>query len=252
MDFRAVLLDETRAFGELIRTADPAEPVPTCPGWMFKQLFRHVGRGNRWAAQIIAERLSGPPDPRQVPNGKPPDDMDAAIEWLHASARLVLRAAEAVGPGRRVWTFVGPRPPGWWVRRRVHEATVHRADAALALGADYSLPAELAADAISEFIELMAVQAKMQSPPLEHGQTLHLHATEPALGCVGEWTITSARYGLDWSHDHDKGDVALRGPATDVLLALTRRRTAADLGLEVYGDTAVWDRWLAGTPFAMP
>ncbi len=39
-----------------IRTADPATPVPTCPDWTLKQLFRHVGRGNRWAAQIVADR----------------------------------------------------------------------------------------------------------------------------------------------------------------------------------------------------
>ena len=56
VDFRAALLDQTRAFGELIRSADPSTPVPTCPDWTLKQLFRHVGRGNRWAAQIIADR----------------------------------------------------------------------------------------------------------------------------------------------------------------------------------------------------
>ena len=56
MDFRAALLDQTRDFGELIRSADPSTPVPTCPDWTLKQLFRHVGRGNRWAAQIIADR----------------------------------------------------------------------------------------------------------------------------------------------------------------------------------------------------
>jgi hypothetical protein len=41
----------------------------------------------------------------------------------------------------------------------------------------------------------------------------------------------------------------LRGPATDLLLALTRRRTAADLGVDILGDAGVWDRWLARTDF---
>jgi hypothetical protein len=52
-----------------------------------------------------------------------------------------------------------------------------------------------------------------------------------------------------WSHDHGKGDVALRGPAKDLLLAIVRRRTAAELGVEVFGDIAVWDSWLDHTPF---
>ena len=37
---------------------------------------------------------------------------------------------------------------------------MHRADAALALGVDYDPAPELAADGISEWVELMTVQAK--------------------------------------------------------------------------------------------
>ena len=89
MDFRAALIEETQAFGNVIRGADPSTPVPTCPGWTFSQLFKHVGRGNRWCAQIIADRMHEPLDPRQVRDGKPPEDLDAAIRWL-----------DAVPPGR--------------------------------------------------------------------------------------------------------------------------------------------------------
>ncbi|HYR14718.1 MAG TPA: maleylpyruvate isomerase family mycothiol-dependent enzyme, partial [Mycobacterium sp.] len=177
MDFRAALLDQTRDFGELIRSADPTTPVPTCPDWTLRQLLRHVGRGNRWAAQIIADRRTEPLDPRDVRDGKPPDDPDAAIDWLNSGAQLVIDAVDRVGPDTRVWTFIGARPCGWWIRRRLHEATVHRADAGLAVGVDYDLSPELAADGISEWVELMTVQAKPQAPPLPRGQTLHLHAT---------------------------------------------------------------------------
>ncbi len=249
MDFRAALLDQTRDFGELIRSADQSTPVPTCPGWTLKQLFRHVGRGNRWAAQIIADRRAQPLDPRDVREGKPPDDPDAAIDWLNSGAQCVIDAVDRVGPETRVWTFLGARPCGWWIRRRLHEATVHRADAALALGVTFELPPALAADAISEWIELMTVQAKPQSPLLERGRTLHLHATDDGLGPTGEWTIVNDDDGVGWSHEHGKGDVALRGPANDLLLAIVRRRTAAEVGIEIFGDTAVWDGWLEHTPF---
>src|SRR5690606_31895826 len=132
VDFRAALLEQTRAFGDLIRPADPATPVPTCGEWTLKQLYRHVGRGNRWAAQIISERRNQPLDPREVRDGKPPDDHDAAIEWFQRGAQMVIDAVDHVGADARVWTFIGPRPAGWWIRRRVHETAVHRADAALA------------------------------------------------------------------------------------------------------------------------
>ncbi len=249
MDTRASLVEETAAFGDLIRTADPAAPVPTCPDWTIRQLFRHVGRGNRWAAQIVADRRDEALDPREVRDGKPPDDIDAAIDWLNAGVRLILDSVDAVGADTDVWTFIGPRPAQWWIRRRLHEATVHRADAAIAVGAEYRLTPELAADGIDEWLERIAVEVSAESSPLDAGQTLHLHATDGGLDAAGEWTITGTGDGIAWSHEHGKGDAALRGSAKDLLLAVVRRQTAAGGGLEVFGDTAVWDGWLDRTPF---
>ncbi|MHA0285194.1 maleylpyruvate isomerase family mycothiol-dependent enzyme [Mycobacterium sp. C3-094] len=248
MDFRAALLEQTRAFGDLIRTADPATPVPTCGDWTLTQLFRHVGRGNRWAAQIILERRNQELDPRDVRDGKPPDDPDAAADWLMAGAELISNAIDRVGAETRVWTFIGPRPAGWWIRRRLHEATVHRADAALALGVPFELSPDLAADALSEWIDRVSVDRR-HPPALDRGQSIHLHATDPELGPTGEWMIVHDEEGVWWSHDHGKGSVALRGPAKDLLLAAVRRVSAADAGLEVHGDTAVWEKWLDRTPY---
>ncbi|WNG93252.1 maleylpyruvate isomerase family mycothiol-dependent enzyme [Mycobacterium sp. ITM-2016-00318] len=249
MDMRAALIEETAALGELIRDADPATPVPTCPDWTLRQLFRHVGRGNRWAAQIVADRRDTPLDPREVRDGKPPDDPDAAVDWLNAGAQLILDSVDDVGADTYVWTFIGPRPAQWWIRRRVHEATVHRADAAISLGTDFELAPDVAADAIDEWFERIAVEAGAESSPLDAGRTLHLHATDDGLGGAGEWTLTGTGEGIVWSHEHGKGDAALRGRAKDLLLAVVRRQTAADGGLEVFGDTAVWDGWLNRTPF---
>jgi uncharacterized protein (TIGR03083 family) len=249
MDVRDALIEETAAFGELIRDADPATPVPTCPEWTLQQLFRHVGRGNRWAAQIVADRRDTALNPREVRDGKPPDDKNAAIDWLNAGAALILDSVDDVGADTEVWTFIGPRPAQWWIRRRLHEATVHKADAAIALGIDVELAPEVAADGIDEWLERVAVETNAESTPLDAGRTLHLHATDDALGAAGEWTITGTGDGIAWSHEHGKGDVALRGGAKDLLLAVVRRTSAADGGIEVFGDTAVWDGWLDRTPF---
>jgi uncharacterized protein (TIGR03083 family) len=249
VDFRTALIEETKALGEIIRAADPSTPVPTCPGWTLNQVLKHVGRGNRWAAQIIANRMLEPLDPREVRNGKPPEDPDAAIDWLNDGVQLLFGAVDHVGAEARVWTFTGPKPAGWWIRRRLHEATVHRADAVLALGDDFTIDPELAADGVSEWININTAQADPHAPPLTRGLALHLHATDDGLGPTGEWTITNDEDGLNWSHDHTKGEAAVRGTVTNLLLAVTRRKTSAEAGLEVFGDAAVWDGWLSRTPF---
>jgi uncharacterized protein (TIGR03083 family) len=251
VDYAAALLDENRAFGEVIRGGDPSTPVPTCPGWNLSQLFRHVGRGDRWAAQIVADRLDHFLDPRAVEGGKPPPDPDEAIAWLHGGARRLIEAVEEAGLDRPVWTFLGSRPAYWWVRRRLHEATVHRADAALALDVDYSLAPELAADGISEWLERVVSQAGHDdaAAPLEDGSRVHLHAADPGLGAAGEWTIRADGGRITWSHDHDKGAVALRGSAVQLLLAILRRVPVADTDIAVFGDPAVWQNWLDQTPF---
>jgi uncharacterized protein (TIGR03083 family) len=251
VDYAAALLEQNRAFGELIRSGDPSTPVPTCPGWSLSQLFRHVGRGDRWAAQIVADRVDHYLDPRTVEGGKPPPDPDEAISWLHGGAQRLIDAVEQVGVETPVWTFLGSRPAYWWVRRRLHEATVHRADAALALALDYALTPDLAADAISEWLERVASEAgRGDTPlPLENGQTVHLHATDPGLGAAGEWTIRTDGNRITWSHGHDKGAVALRGGAVDLLLAVVRRVPVADTDIAVFGDSEIWQNWLDHTPF---
>ncbi len=249
MDVRAALITETAALGDLLRDADLTTPVPTCPGWTLKQLFRHVGRGNRWAAQIVAERLDTELDPREVRDGKPPEGWDAAVDWLNSSAQLLLDSVDDVGADTEVWTFLGPRPAQWWVRRRLHEATVHRADAAIALGTEFTLAPDVAADGIGEWLERVAVEVDAQSSPLDPGTTLHLHATDDGLGDAGEWTLAGTDVGITVSREHGKGDAAVRGDAQNLLLAVVRRQTAAEGGLEIFGDTAVWDGWLDRTPF---
>jgi uncharacterized protein (TIGR03083 family) len=251
LDVRAALLDENARLAELVRTADHGTEIPTCPGWTLTQLLRHVGRGHRWAATMIAERVTEALDPREVPGGKPPADLDDTVAWLRESAQAVLDAVDAVGPEAPAWTFTGPKPAAWWIRRRLHEATAHRADAQLALGQDSDLDPALAADGLSEWLDLVAARRGRELLP--EGMTLHLHATDGDLGPAGEWTVrpdgTGERAGIAWEHGHAKGTVAVRGPATVLYLATLRRLPADDPRLEVFGGTAAFDAWLAATPF---
>ena len=250
MDAATALVEQNALLGETLRTADPAAPVPTCPDWTLRQLLTHVGRGDRWAAMIVRERAEAPVSIRTVPDGKPPEDPDGAVSWLTHSARMLLDAVAATGAEVPVWTFTGPRPAGWWVRRRLYEAVVHRADAAVALDVPFAVDAGLAADGVSEWLDLLAARPVPEAgPALPAGATLHLHATDEGLGGAGEWLVRSEDGRVVWEHGHGKGAAAVRGSAAALLQAVLRRIPADDPRLQVLGDDKAWRTWLERTPF---
>ena len=254
VDTATALIAENAAFADLFRNADLSTTVPTCPEWSLEQLMRHVGRGDRWAAQIVAEQATDPVDPRRVAGGKPPAGRDNEIAWLQDGVRVLLDAVGKSGAQTPVWTFLGSRPAAWWIRRRLHETAVHRADAALALGAEFQIDAAVAADGITEYLERVMIRSAEGDPswsglPLRAGQSLHLHATADGLDTAGEWTVFGRADGIECEHGHAKATTALRGSARDLLLAIVRRGHVAELGVEIFGDESIWDTWLARTPF---
>jgi uncharacterized protein (TIGR03083 family) len=251
--------DDDRFFTELractaelarITDGDLERPVPTCPGWTFRQLVTHVGRGHRWAAQIVATRATAPVSPREVADGKLPDDPARHGPWLNAGADQVIEAVTAAGSDP-VWTMTGMRPASFWARRRAHEAAVHLADAQLAAGRDVDLAPDDAADAVDEWLALIAAgdPARMQELRGD-GQSLHFHATDPGLSAgTGEWMVTRTPSGLTVARGHGKADVAVRGPAASLLLVLTRRLPPSDPAIEIFGEQALLSHWLEHTPY---
>jgi uncharacterized protein (TIGR03083 family) len=248
--YAAILTTENDRLAALFADADPSVAVPTCPGWDLSQLLKHVGRGHRWAAQMVASRATEVLNPRDVVGGRPPDGgAEAAAEWLRDSVTELLDAVTTVGSDAPVWTFTGPKPSAWWVRRRLHEATVHRGDAAIAIGREFEIAPDVAADGVSEYLDLLTGRPAGDEPALADGATLHLHATDEALGAAGEWLIRSDAGRVVWEHGHGKGDAAVRGAAGDLLLGTLRRIPADSDRLEVLGDRQTWTTWLERTGF---
>jgi uncharacterized protein (TIGR03083 family) len=235
---------------------DLERPVPTCPGWTFRQLAVHLGRGHRWAAQIVAARATAPIPMREVADGKLPEDSARHAHWLNAGAGQVIEAVTAAD-GDLVWTMTGMRPASFWARRRAHEAAVHLADAQLAAGRDVDLAPDVAADGVDEWLALIAAGtegttdlARARAQELRgDGQSLHFHATDPGLAGTGEWLVTRTPAGVTVARGHGKADVAARGPATSLLLVLTRRLPPSDPGIEILGDQTLFSHWLEHTPF---
>jgi uncharacterized protein (TIGR03083 family) len=238
----------TETLAGLVHGADLTRQVPTCPDWTLRQLATHVGRAHRWAAEITSTRSAEFIPFRQVPDGRIPDDPALHAPWLRAGAALLIGAVREAD-GDPVWTFAGPQSADFWARRMAHETAVHRADAQITAGRTPEFDAGLAADAIDEWLEsvALAVAADAQKNALPDGAVLHVHVTDD--GTSGEWLVRGDAGALTVEHGHGKGDVAVRGPAGRLLLVLLRRVPPDDPQVEVLGDRALLTAWLAGTPF---
>jgi len=55
--------------------------------------------------------------------------------------------------------------------------------------------------------------------------------------------------GVTWRHGHDRADVAVRGPAFQLLLLLNRRLSADTAAVEILGDQGLFAHWLSNSRF---
>jgi uncharacterized protein (TIGR03083 family) len=230
-------------------TADLTTTVPTCPDWTLKQLITHVGRAHRWAAAIVATQAAEPIPLREVPDGRLPDDQADRPAWLRdGAARLAGAVATGSGP---VWTHLGPGPASYWARRMAHETAVHRADGQLTVGTRPEIDPVIAADGIAEWLGFLpagpAGAGSGRPAPVPEGKAVHFHATDE--GADGEWLVRGGPGGVTVAAGHARGDMALRGPASAILLVMLRRLPPDDPDVEILGDRSLLDGWLAATPF---
>lgn len=251
-DYSAEITASTCAIADLVEGADLSRPIPTCPDWTLRQLATHVGRGQRWAAEIVSTRSHEFIPFRAVPDGRFPDDPSAHRAWLRDGASRLIEEVRAAGDAP-VWAFGPLAPARFWARRMAHETAVHRADAQIAAGIRPELGAAVAADGIDEWLTFMSAPRPGQPDPraaaLAGGRSLHLHATDSGLDPPGEWVLSAATGPVTVTRGHAKADTAVRGPAAALLLVLVRRIPAQDSAVEVVGDRELLAGWLAATPF---
>lgn len=244
-------LELLRIEGERL-AAMPADsldaPVPALPDWTIERVLRHTGKVHQWVAATLA---AGPGadlavDLPGIPRG--PACLPAYREALDAVV------AELAGhdPDEESMTFIGAGTTAFWYRRQAHEVAVHRIDAADAVHAaggpvPESLAVDHASDAVDEWATLfLATRWQQRNGPLPAdlaGRTIHVHGTDdPAPSDGAEWLLTFTTDNVEVATIHAKGDVALRGPAQDLLLTLWRRRPLDTL--DVIGDRAFAERVL--------
>lgn len=250
--YYAQLTASTEAVAGVVDSSDLSMPIPTCPEWTLRQLATHVGRAQRWAATIVSTRSSEFVPFRSVPNGRLPDDPAEHTAWLADSAQRVIASVRGC-PQDQVWAFGGLVPATFWARRMCHETVVHAADALLAAGQPAEVDPDIAADAIDEWLTVLTVPAGAEpdrrAEALPPGRSLHVHATDDGLAGAGEWLVRHDPDGVQVERAHGKGDVAVTGPASPLLLMLLGRLPADDPALTVFGDAGLLAGWLSALSF---
>ncbi|MEU1801705.1 maleylpyruvate isomerase family mycothiol-dependent enzyme [Streptomyces sp. NPDC019937] len=250
------IVAQTRLLTSSIEGADLTVPVPSCPGWNVGQLLRHLGGGQRWAADMVRARATEALSDDHFRDLSPYADEDPAVvgPWLTEGAAELAEALREAGPDARMWTPVPGGNAAFFARRFVHETALHRADAILALGAEFTLQQEVALDALDEWMELGSLPFHFEVHPwmrelLGPGRTLHFHATDTAPEAHAEWVVDLTGEVIAWRRAHEKAAVAVRGPLTELLLLVYKRRPAHGGAVEVLGDAKLLDFWLERVSF---
>jgi uncharacterized protein (TIGR03083 family) len=251
------ILAQAVLFRSHLQGADLAIAVPTCPGWNLAQLTQHLGAGFRWLADLVRTRATGPTDDTtmRVLDPAPTTDGRGRGEWLVVGAEELADALRAAGPSASMWT---PLPDGradFFARRYAHESLIHRADGALALGLDVAVDPDLALDGLAEWMELGGLPRMLEFHPerrdlLGPGRTLQVTATDTDHP-DGAWFVDLTG-DMMVHRPADRGEsaaVELRGPLTELLLALYARRDLEAHGLETVGDRDLLEFWWKHSAF---
>ncbi len=170
---------EAAAFEKAVRRAfdlgEPGAPgpaVPSCPGWTVYDLVRHLGGVHRYLAHVLRERLTAPPDPAGLTLPEVPDDPDALTDWFAQGAREPAEPFQELGPDTTLWSWSAEQTSGFWLRMQLIELAVHRWDAESATATPGRLAPDVAADALTQTIEVMAPARRgwKQAPPGAGGE----------------------------------------------------------------------------------
>jgi uncharacterized protein (TIGR03083 family) len=242
MQYVDLAVAEIRRLADTCRGADPATPVPSCPGWDLAELQRHVGGVHRWAATMV-ERSSQERLRRDELELGIPEDPTRLPDWIAAGADFVEPRFRAADPATPMWAWGWPKNAGFWPRRMVHETAIHRADAELALGRAPSVAPDVAVDGVGELLDNLPEAAYFAPGVAElkgDGELLRLHSPEST------WLISLQPDGYSWVQDTDDpgADATLSTlTASDLLLTLYGRRPLHDS--EVTGNRALLEHWLS-------
>ena len=237
MDLLAAIRRDIDRFYAIAATADPTRPVPSCPDWTIADLVWHLAEVHWFWASDIETRASEPDEIEASKPDRPPEHGEV-VAWGRSQADRMIELLETTADDVPVWTWAlddSAHNVGFIRRHQVQEAAVHRWDIEnAASGTPQPIEPDAASDAVDEILAITLPWGVGPDQPLPG--SVHLHCTDTE----GEWFIhPEGRV----EPIHAKGDVAIRGTASDLLLGLYTRVPIGDL--DVIGDASLANELVA-------
>ena len=211
----------------------PDDSVPSCPGWNVGQLVRHVDGGHRWVTEMVSTLADEPASDTSFRDLSVFTDEDPALlgPILTEGAELLAATLGETDPDAPMWTPTPHGTAGFYARRFAHETAMHRADAELALRADFALDAELAVDGIEEWLELGSTTFSFRNSPADAGTARSWSHHRPAhRRLCGELGGRLTGDAIEWRRGVEDAAVSVTGLVTDLLLVIYERRGRSAIG----------------------
>ncbi|QIK73078.1 maleylpyruvate isomerase family mycothiol-dependent enzyme [Propioniciclava coleopterorum] len=220
-------------------------PVPTAPGWAVRDLVAHQGMVHRWATGYLTR---GPRREAADVLAEAAASTDL-LDWFDDGLVDLLNAFASLPVDAELRFFLPDAPPprDAWLRRQVHETSVHAIDAMAArLGrlpaaSELWLDPRLAADGVDELLTgFVARDGLLRADP---PRRVRFDATDVGRSWLLEarpdgTTVTRVDAGAD-------ADATVAGTARELYLRVWNRGeggTASDPGF--------WDAWRAAVKVA--
>ena len=240
--YLSALNNEGERLADAAQLAGLRAGVPACPAWSVSDLLRHTSYVHRWAADIVAERITHPVDElaeEQVLQQGPDDER--LLGWFREGHEALVRTLAEADPDLNCWSFLSaPSPLAFWARRQAHETAIHRVDAeqAAAAAAKGRLPVRARVRGGRRRRASHGLP-RPQHPPRRLARPGR-QPGDPGGGRAGRaagWLVTGRLGGAAVARGTGPADCTVTGPARDLYLLLWNRGRAD--GLRVTGDASV-------------
>jgi uncharacterized protein (TIGR03083 family) len=221
--------------------AGPDAAVPSCPGWVVRDLVRHQGGDHRWATGYVAGQRTElwEVDLEDVVGQWPADD--DLIDWFGEGLQTLVHTLTDADQDLVCFAWLrAPSPLAMWSRWEAHQTTVHRVDAELAARWPLTgVPAPFAADGVDELLRCFVPRNRgwLRAKP---ARRLRIRCTDDP----GDWLIrigpdrVVTRLAVAGGDEYwDQVDCLVTGTASDLYLALWNRLPTTSL--RVQGDAGV-------------
>ena len=260
------IFDENRAAILAAAELGLDNDVDGCPGWDVGTLVAHCGAAytfwNKWIrdrpingrdqqswVDLQAERSRRLPGVQWHDSGFPKQERPpGVIEFAREIGDELAGRLRELEPSEEVWTIFTPNQTVGFIRRRLaHETAIHRWDVENANGLGPSIPLELAADGLDEYLTVV-LQVISQHEPIRPTRTDYpVRAALQPLDESDPWLVTFNNDRVSVTRGAHSANIVISASTEQLLLYVWGRLSASTLMIE--GDATLADQWpmLVGT-----